>query len=413
MKQPFDRNVIVTGVTSFFTDVSTEMVYPLLQAFIKVIMASRSAFVGPALGIIEGVSESTASLLKAFAGYYSDRISNRKLPVIAGYGLSALSKLLLLAANAGWQFVLFARFFDRVGKGIRTAPRDALIAESTASDIQGKAFGFQRSMDFAGAFCGVLICWFLIRHFIDPATASLNNIGLFYRIFLISVVPAFIGVAVLFLLREKTPARALSKKEKNAGPDFDIRNYDANLRVFFLVQLLFTLGNSSNQFLLLRSMDLGFSLSSVVLMYMLFNLTSSALGTLFGSLSDTLGRKPVVASGYALYSLVYGAFGFVTNGTHYLLWGFWVLYGVFYALTEGVEKALVAELAPGGSKATALGLSNMIVGIGLLPASLIAGTLFAAAPSAPFIFGSAMSLSAFFVLVFFLKKQPAPPSTAG
>jgi MFS family permease len=398
-KTPFHRNVIITGITSFFTDVSSEMVYPLLQAFVTMIMAAHTAFLGPALGVIEGISESTASLLKVFSGYYSDKLANRKIPAMAGYALSAMAKLLLLAAGVGWWFVLLARFFDRVGKGVRSAPRDALIAESTSEEYRGRAFGLQRSMDFAGAFCGVLLCYFLVRHYIDPVAGTLKSIGAFFRIFIISVIPAFIGVAVLLFLRENHAKPPLAANQARRGPDFDVRKYDKNLQVFFLVQLLFTLGNSSNQFLLLRSMDLGFSLSTVILMYMLFNLTSAALGTFFGSLSDRIGRKAVLATGYGLYGIVYGAFGFVTHQSNRFLWGLWALYGIFYALTEGVEKAFVAELAPTRSKATALGFSHTIVGICLLPASLIAGALFAVSPAAPFLFGSAMSLLALGVMV--------------
>jgi MFS family permease len=405
-KVHYNSNVILTGCTSFFTDVSSEMIYPLLQAFISMIMASQMALLGPVLGIIEGISESTASLLKVFSGYYSDRIAKRKAPTIGGYALSAMAKLLLFAASMGWYFVLLSRFFDRVGKGIRSAPRDALIAESTPKDEQGRAFGFQRSMDFAGAFCGVAICFFLTRRFIDPAANSLKNLDDFYWIFLISVIPAFMGVVFLFFLKEKIVSGP--SKEGTAGPrpNLDFRKYNKNLRLFFLVQCLFTLGNSSNQFLLLRSMNLGFSLSTVILMYMLFNLASTMLGTAFGRISDKKGRKVVLASGYGLYSIVYAAFGFITPQTNWFLWGLWILYGVFYALTEGVEKAFIADLAPASSKATALGFSHTIVGIGLLPASIIAGLLFAVSPAAPFVFGALMSCLAFLFMIIFVQEHP-------
>jgi MFS family permease len=381
------------------------MAYPLLQAFVAMIMAAHTALLGPALGVIEGIAESTSSILKVFAGYYSDKVSNRKVPAIAGYAFSAMAKLLLLAASVGWWFVLLSRFFDRIGKGVRSAPRDALIAESTPPQFRGRAFGLQRSMDFAGAFCGVALCYFLVRHYLDPATATLKNTGDFIRIFVISIIPAFLGVGVLFFLRET--AKPPASQGKAARPDFNLRNYDKNLRVFFLVQLLFTLGNSSNQFLLLRSMNLGFSLSTVILMYMLFNLTSASLGTLFGSLSDKIGKKRVLACGYGLYGIVYGAFGLLTPQTSHLLWGFWALYGIFYALTEGVEKAFVAQLAPAQSKATALGFSHTIVGVCLLPASLIAGALFAVSPQAPFLFGSLTSLIAVYVLVTRISLSPS------
>lgn len=398
-----DRNVILTGLTSFFTDISSEMIYPLIQAFVAMIMTAQKALLGPVLGIIEGVAESTASLLKVFAGYYSDRIEKRKAPAIAGYALSAVSKALLFAAALGWAFVLLSRFFDRVGKGIRTAPRDALISESTPREMQGRAFGFQRGMDFAGAFLGAAICYFVVMEFLDPVTKTLRDINAFYLLFLASLVPAFIGVVFLFFIRErKAPASSGGEKPR---PNLDVRKYGLNLRVFFLAQFLFTLGNSSNQFLLLRSMDLGYLLSTVILMYILFNLATTLLSPLFGSLSDRIGRKRVLLWGYALYAVVYAAFGFISAPSARLLWAFWPLYGVYYAMTEGVEKAFVADLAPAESKATALGFYHTIVGIGLLPASVIAGLLFTVNPGLPFVFGGGLAVLTVLLLGFGVKEK--------
>jgi MFS family permease len=399
----YNRNVILTGFTSFFTDVSTEMIYPLIQAFVSTVLASQKALVGPALGIIEGVAESTASLLKVFAGYYSDKIQLRKAPAIVGYGLSAVSKLLLFLAYAGWYFVLISRFFDRVGKGIRTAPRDALIYESTEPKRQGAAFGLQRGMDFAGATLGVAVCYMVCRHFLDPVSKTLRDINAFYLLFAVSVAPAFLGVVFLFFVKETRPAGAGKEKPR---PNLDVRKYDRNLRIFFLAQCFFTLGNSSNQFLLLRSMDLGVALSGVILMYLVFNLSSTVLSGFFGRLSDAIGRRRVLVAGYALYAVVYGSFGLMTKEHSSLLWVFWIVYGVYYAMTEGVEKAFVGDLSPRDSKATALGFFHTIVGVGLLPASVIAGFLFSLAPAAPFIFGSCMSGVAFLIVALFV-KEPA------
>ncbi|MBN2078851.1 MAG: MFS transporter [Spirochaetes bacterium] len=397
-REALDRNVVVTGVTSFFTDIASEMIYPLIQAFVAMVMAGHKVLLGPVLGVIEGVAESTASLVRVASGYYSDRIRRRKEPVIAGYGLSAIGRVLLLAGAAGWWFILLARFLDRVGKGIRTAPRDALISDSTAKEGQGRAFGFQRAMDFAGAFLGALLCYFAVRAFMDPATGTLGDLGGFYTLFLVSLVPAAAGIAALFFIREKAGPKHDSPGA--AGPMLDIRKYDRNLRVFFLSQFIFTMGNSSNQFLLLRSMDLGHALSTVVLMYLSFNLSSSALSYLFGSWSDSLGRKKILMAGYLLYAVVYSSFGFLTLENASLLWLFWPLYGVYYAMTEGVEKAFVCDIAPGKSRATALGFHQATVGIGLLPASLIAGVLFAVNPGLPFLFGGAMAVAAVVVLAF-------------
>ncbi len=402
-KQKLDRNVILTGFTSFFTDVSSEMLYPLIQAFIAMIMAAQRALLGPVLGIIEGFAESTASLLKVFVGYYSDRWEKRKAPAIAGYSVSAIAKLLLFAASLGWLFVLLSRVLDRVGKGIRTAPRDALIAESTPPEMQGRAFGFQRAMDFAGAFLGALICYFIVKEFIDPISGNLKDINAFYTLFFISFIPAALGVAFLFFIREKKSETKETKAKPK--PNLNIFQFDRSLQVFFLAQFFFTLGNSSNQFLLLRSMELGHLLSTVILMYVLFNLVTSATSSAFGSLSDSIGRKKLLLSGYTLYGLVYVSFGFITPAQNHLLWMFWPLYGLYYALTEGVEKAFVSDLAPSNSKATALGFYHTITGITLLPASAIAGVLFSQHPSWPFLFGGAMAFLSVITIVLCVKTR--------
>lgn len=387
-----DKNVVILGLTSFFTDVASEMIYPLIQAFVSTILASRQALLGPALGIIEGIAESTASLLKVGIGYYSDKIQQRKHLTISGYGLSAAAKILLFFASIGWYLVLMSRFLDRIGKGIRTAPRDALIAESTPKEMQGRAYGFHRAMDFGGAFVGVLICYLVSLRFLDPVTKNLRNLHAYYLLFSISIVPAVIGVALLFFVKERHAGSAETKSRPR--PNLDIRQYDRNLQWFFLAEFLFTLGNSSNQFLLLRSMNLGYALSSVILMYLLFNLVTTTLSTFFGALSDKIGRRKLLAAGYVVYALVYISFGFLTEHTKGWLWLFWMAYGLYYAMTEGVEKAFVARLAPPASKATALGAYHTIVGVTLLPASVIAGMLFALSAPAPFLFGGVMSIFA-------------------
>lgn len=383
-----NRTVLLTGLTSFFTDVSSEMIYPLLQAFVSAVLASRQALVGPVLGVIEGIAESTASLLKVFAGYYSDRIGRRKAPAIAGYGISAAAKILFLLASVGWYFILLGRLLDRIGKGIRSAPRDALIAESAPPAMRGRAFGLHRAMDFAGATIGVAVVYFLSLTLADRTGGALPDLSGFYIIFAVSIAPAALGVLFLFFIREPALPGAGAARPR---PSLSLRAYDRNLRLFFLAQLIFTLGNSSNQFLLLRSQNLGFALPAAVLMYLLFNLSTALFSGAFGSLSDRIGFRKVLMSGYVLYGAVYAAFGFIGCGSAPLLWAFWPLYGVYYAMTEGVEKAFVASLAPPESRGTALGLSQTIVGLCLLPASVIAGLLFSVHPAAPFLFGACTS----------------------
>jgi MFS family permease len=399
------RNIFLLGLTSFFTDVSTEMIYPLLQAFVTLVLATKTALVGPVLGIIEGVAESTAGLLKLFSGYYSDRIGNRKSPAIFGYSTSAVSKALLFCAGIGWWFILLSRFFDRVGKGIRTAPRDALISESVSASAHGRAFGFHRAMDFAGASLGVLICWFLVNRFLDPVTGNLKDLGSFYRIFIWSILPAFAGVGFLFFIRE--PVENRDERAGNPGPkpNLNLKTYPRNLQLLFISQILFTLGNSSNQFLLLRSMDLGRPLSEVILMYFAFNLSCTVSASFFGALSDRIGRKKVLLVGYGLYALVYLSFGFITEGSRNVLWVFWVLYGIYSSMTDGNIKAFVADLSPAGSKATALGFLHTIAGLGLLPASLIAGLLFSWREGAPFVFGGIMAVLSMGVLARVSRKS--------
>ncbi|TAL38721.1 MAG: MFS transporter [Spirochaetes bacterium] len=401
-KTGLGRNVILMGLTSFFTDISSEMIYPLIQAFVTLVMASARTMAGPILGMIEGIAEATASILKVYSGYISDRLGRRKPLAIAGYGLSGASKLLYLFAGFGWPFILLARFFDRVGKGIRTAPRDALITESVNPAAKGKAFGFHRAMDYTGALLGVIVCYFISMEFIDPVSRTITSLDAFYVLFVISLIPAALGVLVLFPVREKREPR---KPGTVARPRLSFKGLDRSLLIFFAAVFIFTLGNSSNQFLLLRSMDAGVSLPGVLVMYMLFNLVTSVLSTPLGSLSDRVGRTRIILAGYALYAFIYIMFGFVSADTSGYLWLFWALYGVYYALTEGIEKALVADLAPAASRGTVMGLFGMLTGVGLLPASLIAGFLYAWSPAAPFIFGGAAAAASFAIIFIFLRRK--------
>lgn len=380
------RNIFLTGFTSFFTDISSEMIYPVLPFFLTKALGVTPAIVG----VIEGISESTASLAKAYFGRVSDKLKYYKSLTIIGYLFSALSKILLFFANA-WVFVLTARFLDRIGKGVRTAPRDAIISESVDKEERGKAFGIQRSMDFMGAFLGGLLAYLFLRFLI---TAE-SDVKIFKNIFFISIIPAFIGLFFLFFIIVPESLKELKAKQKEMGE----KKLNAKLKIFFFATLIFALGNSSNQFLLLRSKDIGVTMMNVILLYLFYNLVTAILSPVFGKLSDKIGKKTLLISGYLLYALVYASFGLITS--KFFVPVAWAMYGLYSAMTEGVEKALVSDLSQKENRGFALGLFSTIVGIGVLPASLIAGYLYTYInPASPFLFGAILSTIATFLVVF-------------
>lgn len=382
-------NIIILGLTSLLTDISSEMVYPLIPLYLTAQLGATPAVVG----LIEGIAESLASLLKVFSGYWSDKVGRRKPLAIAGYSSSTLGKIFLFFSTS-WSWVLWGRVADRFGKGIRTAPRDALIAESSDPDKLGRAYGLHRAMDTLGASIGVILGYYFLTTYR----------GDFRPVFLFALIPAVLGVAVLFLAREQKREASLTRRP----PSLNWWALDARLRAFLVVVFLFTLGNSSNQFLLLRAKNLGFSDSTVILLYLTYNLVYSIFSYPAGRVSDRLGRRSVLVAGYLAYALVYLGFAVVFHPT--ALWYLFGLYGVYSAFTEGVEKALVAEIAPADKKATLIGLHATLVGIGLLPASLMAGLLWNLfGPRAPFYFGSLMAALAALGLYLVLGgPRPAP-----
>jgi MFS family permease len=351
------RNIILLGLTSLLTDISSEMVYPLLPFFLVSSLGASPAI----LGLIEGVAESLASLLKVVSGYISDRAGRRKPLTILGYAGSALGKLLLYLAGS-WVMVFAARIVDRFGKGVRTAPRDALIAESSSSGRRGRAFGLHRAMDSAGAAIGVLLAFMLI-------SAAPSD---FRRVFLWSLIPAVLGVILLFFVRETR----LQDHRTATIQRFRWRVLPAKLRAFLIISLLFSLGNSSNAFLLLRARALHVDPAQILLLYLVYNISYALFSYPAGRVSDVLGRKMVLVAGYILFAVVYFGFAFFVDPERtWITWALFILYGIFSAFTDGVEKALVSDLAPVEMRGTAIGLHATLVGIGLLPASLIAGQL--------------------------------------
>jgi len=376
------RNIVLLGLTSLFTDIASEMVYPLLPFFLSATLGA-----GPAiLGIVEGIAESTASLLKVFSGYFSDRFRNRRDLTIIGYSLSVTGKLLLYVASA-WGVVLSGRVVDRIGKGIRTAPRDALIAESTDEGRRGRAFGLHRAMDTIGAAVGVLLAYVFVTAYH----------GDYRPIFLWSMVPAVIGVSFLVFVRE-----ARSRPLVAGGlPQFHWGLLPRKLKLLLAVAGLFTLANSSNTFLLLRATGIGFTPADAILLYLGYNLIYALFSYPAGHLSDRIGRKALLVGGYMTYAAVYLLMGFSSSPP--VVCAAFGLYGLYSATTEGVEKALVADLAPAEIRATAIGLHATIVGIGLFPASFVAGQLWAlSGPEATFLFGGGVGLAAAIALAVLL-----------
>ena len=382
-------NIILLGITSLLTDISSEMVYPILPIYLITRLSASPAI----LGLIEGIAESLASLLKVFSGYFSDKIKSRKPFTILGYASSTVGKVFLYISTS-WGYVLIGRIVDRVGKGLRTAPRDALIAESSKEGRRGRAFGLHRAMDSIGASMGVLLAYFFI----------VRHKGDFKIIFLFSLIPAFLGLLFLFFIKEKKPEVKISQKKLkfsrsmiNSDPGSRIagawKTLDKRLKLFLIFTFIFTLGNSSNQFLLLRAKNLGNPMPTVILFYLAYNIVYALVSYPAARLSDRIGRKKLLVLGYFFYGLVY--LGFAVNHSSSMFWLLFGIYGLYIGFTEGVEKALIADVAPVNLRATVIGLHATLVGIGLLPASLLAGMLWKfIGPAAPFYFGGVMGISA-------------------
>ena len=378
------KNVFVLGLVSFFNDVASEMIYPLVPIFLTSVLGAPVAIVG----LIEGIAESTASVLKVVSGWLSDKWRKRKPFVVAGYSFSAISKILLSLAFS-WPFVLIARFVDRFGKGTRTSARDALITESSENSIRGRSFGFHRSLDTLGAVVGPLIALLAI-HFLDNK---------FRLIFFLAFIPAFIGILLLlFFVKEK-------KKEANSSPAFHFnwRNLDPSFKIFLLISFIFALGNSSDAFLILRAQNLGLSVILVVLAYVLFNFTYAIFSIPAGIISDKIGPKKVLLGGFLLFSAVYLFFGLAHSSL--FLWFLFPVYGIYMALTEGVGKAYISNLVLQEKSGTAFGVYQTAIGLCTFFASLIAGLLWTYIDvSAPFIFGSIIAVISAFLFVVLEKK---------
>lgn len=380
-KVKLPRNVKVMGLVSFFNDISSEMIYPIVPIFLTTVLQAPASVVG----LIEGVAEATASLLKMVSGWLSDRLQKRKIFVAAGYSLSAASKFLMGLA-AGWPFVLFARFIDRFGKGTRTAARDALIVDSVEPAMRGRAFGLHRAMDSAGAVIGPILALLLIYLY-------QNN---FRLIFFLAGIPSAIGV-ILLLLFVKEKIRPLSEvktdKPLTANYKFSWKELDPAFKKFLLISLVFAIGNSSDAFLILRAQDLGLAATLTVAAYVLFNLTYSFFSYPAGIIVDKIGAKKILILGYWLFALVYLALGLIQNDLW--IWFIFPIYGIYMALTDGVSKAYIAQMIPKEKSGTAFGAYLMLTGLCMFVASLAAGLLWKYInPSATFYFGALMAVIA-------------------
>ncbi len=388
------RNVWVVTVTSFLTDVSSEMIINLIPLFLANVLGVRTGVIG----LIEGLAETTASLLKLYSGWLSDRLGQRKWLTVAGYSLSTLAKPFLYLATS-WGGVLAVRLTDRIGKGIRTAPRDALIADSIDDRQRGLAFGLHRAGDTAGAALGLLIA--LVVVWLVQGSSLLLARPTFQLVVLFSIVPAVLAVLVLAVGVREVP---MSPSPRRQPPSLSLRGFDARFKGFMLIVFLFTLGNSSDAFIILRAQQRGLSVLAVLGMLVTFNLIYALVSGPAGAWSDRIGRRQLIAGGWLVYSLIY--LGFALAGTGRQVWLLFGLYGVYYGLTEGIARAMVADLVRPEQRGTAYGVFNGVVGLTALPASLIAGVLWQGVgiwsgfgPSAPFLFGASLALLAVLLLV--------------
>jgi len=412
------RNVVALGLVSLFTDVSSEMLVYVIPLYLANVLLAPAAIIG----LIEGIAESTASVLKLVSGALSDRLSRRRLLVGIGYSTSVAAKVLYLAAVA-WPVVLLGRVGDRFGKGIRTSPRDALIADSTAPEFRGAAYGLHRAMDTTGAFAGVLIAAAVI--WAVEGNSSLLTGDAFRILVLLALVPGLLAIITIFVgvrdVRKPVPPahsapsvvplHPVGLARRIVGSVAEWRQFPRQFWLFVFASGLFTLGNSSDAFLALRSQNLGLTLLALLLTIVAFNATNAIVAWPAGALSDRIGRRGLIATAWLIYAANYAGFAFATSAVWVV--PLWIAYGTYYALSEGVGKAMVADLAPTELRATAFGILNATQGLMILPASVIAGLMWSLiAPPAPFWFGSGCAAAAVVLLLATVRTPAREPSRA-
>ena len=377
-----NRVILVLGFVSFFTDLSSNMIIPILPLYLTTVLHVQIG----SIGIIEGIAESTASILKLFSGWITDRLGKRKLLMLIGYGLSNLTKP-FFALSGSWSQVLIIRFSDRFGKGIRTSPRDALVADSTTKEERGKAFGFRRSMDALGAALGPLVAFGILAIYT----------GNYRLVFWLSVIPGILAVILIIIFLKDKDRREHGEKAKL--PKFGFRNLNRNFIGFSLISTLFTVGNFSDAFLALRAQDAGMLPTFIPLAFFAFNISSSIFSMPIGMLSDRIGRRPILISGFLTFAVIYYGFGIAKSVLW--IWVLFVLYGLYYAFTEGVQKAYIADMVPEGQRGTAMGTYNAMTGLAALPASIMAGYLWQTfGPMVAFNTSSAIAVIAALLMIF-------------
>jgi len=381
------RNVWAVSLTSFFTDISSEMILTILPLFLSNVLGVRTSIIG----LIEGLAEATASLLKVFSGWLSDRLRARKWMAVLGYGISAVAKPFFYFAQS-WGAVAAVRWTDRVGKGIRTSPRDALVADSIDESQRGIAFGFHRAADTGGAVVGLLISLLVV--WLAQRNTALLSQSTFRTLVLISIVPGLVAVLSLILGSHDVAIKATRER-----PKITFRALGRPFLLFMVIVGIFDLGNSSDAFLVLRAQERGLSVVGILAMLITFNAIYTLVSAPAGDLSDRVGRRKVIIGGWLVYAAIYLGFAVAGKGWH--IWALYAVYGAYYGLAYGTTKALVADLVPGTLRGTAYGTYNAILGILDFPASLIAGVLWQGlgawqgfGPAAPFYFGGAMALVA-------------------
>lgn len=381
----YQRNIIFTGLTSFLTDTSVKMIYSVMPMFLMSIGASKAS-----LGLIEGVAESTASLIKVLSGFWSDKAGKNKPFMLVGYALSAIVLPLYAFVISPLQ-VMALRFVERFGKGIRTAPRDSLIAASVTNNETGKSFGFQKAMDNSGAIAGPLLAFALLSFF--P--------GDFRLIFILAGIPAIAGIfVIIFGIKE------VRKNKAELFQKFRFRDFSKRFYIFLGIIFIFTLGNSTDALLLVKANEAGIKVAFIPLVYLITNTVSVIAAIPVGSLSDRVGKEKLLVIGFLIYALVYFWFGSTSDSVVIIL--LFALYGLYSAATDGIQKAYVADITDKNKKGTGMGLYNAILGITLLPASIIAGVLYDRVNSSvPFYFGAVMAmLASVLMIVFILTGKP-------